>query len=1201
MLKVECEACKAPYQVDERRVPAAGLKMRCPKCGHSFMVTTTGTASPPAVKRSVAPPPRVEMPSDFPSALRAGDFDVPATDLPDVAPARRPPQIASPPAVGTSSPPLFAADLPAPRVAKPTMPSVLPPRVNADLPASRVAADLPARSRKVQDLSDLPVVLGHDAPLPVVAGSDLPAIAHAGLPSVSHNAPLRGSAFGDIELPVVQENLPSSKASSRRSVPPRSDPFGDFGELDLPAEDGGAPLRGFETESREQAERGDRAKRPSLLPPDFLAGVTPAPPLASGDSMPPPPPSERPVAGASRAGGMGFGEVELTGGDGTGASRLSLEAQIPERTGAGGGSTVPDLFAPPPLSIPPGEANFEAAAPAIEASIPSASRQRSTSLSPPKPKPKRTKRVAFLAFLTLALAGGASLQLTRHGAFGYMFISDLIRANDYQRAEAGALAKVGSSLEPDTYDQTRASVDGLMSTQSQMPRAESLAALAAFEEFLMVVRFGPDPKANTRGAVLLKTLPSDRPIRYRTAAIAADAAAHGDLEKARKTLEPALREHAGGDKIFVRELDILSAEIALSAREYKEALASFGKAQAAKADARAAFGVARAKWGTGDREGAIAAIEQTLKLSPKHVGARVLRATIAENREGEETLGNEQLTPVLDGPLRPIAAPLELAEAYATRGWLAVNRGALVEARPALEEALKLNPRSVRALRAQGELFIREGRYTEALTRFETALQAGAFAPETAADVARALLKLERLQDAKKRLSEGVEKFPNHPTLLALMGQVEQHLGNLPAAEMRFRAAIAAVDASRRDAIFPFVALSGYLSARGQPKEAESVLQEARTKLPDSAALQKAFGEVAEAQSDLDRALTHYRGALTRESTDLATRFRVAVVLRRLRRFDEAAKEFEKIDHADKDFPGLAVERGLLFEASGQVERAIESFKTALEKAPTDLDLQLRVGSAYVTIGRPTEALGMLGKVLDQRPQSAEVNHFVGRAHMLRGREGETEALRFLKRAVDLDPNRAEYHLYLGWEANDATPPQLTVAREEIDKALALDQRLCEGYWQRGVFERKAGTVNDALKNLKHALELCPARFEIYGSLAELYEDRNEVPAALAAWSTAMRSRDVKPFWHYRYGRLLTEHGNAAEAGPHFEAASKRLESVTPKPAWFVPLEFHLGETLARAGRKQEALAHYRKYLELAPASDPDRKAAQKYVDDAGR
>ena len=38
MFKVDCPGCKAPYQVDERRVPKTGLKMRCPKCGTSFKV-----------------------------------------------------------------------------------------------------------------------------------------------------------------------------------------------------------------------------------------------------------------------------------------------------------------------------------------------------------------------------------------------------------------------------------------------------------------------------------------------------------------------------------------------------------------------------------------------------------------------------------------------------------------------------------------------------------------------------------------------------------------------------------------------------------------------------------------------------------------------------------------------------------------------------------------------------------------------------------------------------------------------------------------------------------------------------------------------------------------------------------------------------------------------------------------------------------
>src|SRR3954466_12324589 len=51
MFKVECPGCKAPYQVDERRIPSSGLKMRCPKCGTSFKV------DPPAEGRHTGPSP----------------------------------------------------------------------------------------------------------------------------------------------------------------------------------------------------------------------------------------------------------------------------------------------------------------------------------------------------------------------------------------------------------------------------------------------------------------------------------------------------------------------------------------------------------------------------------------------------------------------------------------------------------------------------------------------------------------------------------------------------------------------------------------------------------------------------------------------------------------------------------------------------------------------------------------------------------------------------------------------------------------------------------------------------------------------------------------------------------------------------------------------------------------------------------------
>src|SRR5262245_57864878 len=98
MVKVECDGCKAPYQIDEKRIPATGLKMRCPKCGTNLLVTKPGSgavdADLPAVPRHVPPgtagaapaPPRAAPPRPLapkpkapppPAAPAFGEIDEP--------------------------------------------------------------------------------------------------------------------------------------------------------------------------------------------------------------------------------------------------------------------------------------------------------------------------------------------------------------------------------------------------------------------------------------------------------------------------------------------------------------------------------------------------------------------------------------------------------------------------------------------------------------------------------------------------------------------------------------------------------------------------------------------------------------------------------------------------------------------------------------------------------------------------------------------------------------------------------------------------------------------------------------------------------------------------------------------------------------------------------------------------------------------
>jgi predicted Zn finger-like uncharacterized protein len=1308
MLKVECEACKAPYQIDERRVPPAGLKMRCAKCGHSFLVTSSGVAAPapqppPAAKKPTmagvgegaprqpaqppkppsataptapaipaaampaaakrtmvgvgtpgsaagaagppgpprpappvnAPPPtpqasatpaRPSVPSDFPSDFPAALGSLEETDLPvvsaglPVAAAPKPPPPLPPRAIAAKKDdaafgtidldlPALAADLPTAKPgAKPAVKPVAKPTARAgsfDLDLPSPASNLPTR-KLAPGITDLPVVAA-DLPVPAaslpvpaaslpvpaaslpVPAASLPVpaaslpVPAASLPMAAASLPVAAAGlptargFGEIDLPSLTESLPAVPGSDRhlpatmdseRHMPVRagsgsmaSTPAGGFGEIELPAEAPHAPAA------------------PSFGVPD--ASATDFDDLVLEDH----PRSNRPSGPAVRgggSGGMAYGEVEFGGDGGAPAGEAAIGVDEPAR--------------PPTAEAPPLPPRGEAAITAPVSVRGPAVRER-----PPVVRAKRPmgRRIALLVAF-LALAGGAVLEfVSPYGAFGRFVIQDRLHAGDYKAATLAAIGDFDKVSGPDTYDVARAAGDAAAAAHQRTPRALALSAYAAFADYAITVRFGQDTSRAPRGKQLLAELPPNEKIDYRDIALAAQFAEGGEIDRARKGLDAASRQYAAADPVQ-GDVALLRGAIELAAKDGNAALAAFKRAAGIADDARAHYGLARAYDMLGDAANAKKEIAATLAGSPTHPGALVLRARM-KSAATDETQALADLAKVIDGPARAKASPAELSDAYAARAWVSLERGGASEARDAFAQAVKLNARNVEALNGEGRLMLNEGRYTEALSRFDTSLQVDPNAPETIANDAEAKLALERLADAKAQLVDAARRFPKSLAVLLVLGRVEQHLGNKDAAEADLRAAITYADPSRPNAVLPYVALAELLAARGHLGDAKATLDDARKKLPASTALDRAFGEVAELQGDYDTAIADYRSALVKSPKDVSTHFKLGVALRRVHKFDEAGAELDQVAAVDKDYPGLSLERGLLFEQSGDVEKAIEQFKSALAKAPDDPDLQLRVGASYVAIGRADDALPILRKVLEKRPTSAEAFHYIGRALMLKGPGENTEAIRHLKRAADLDPNRPEFHVYLAWAANEATPAQLEIARDEVEKALAIDKMNAEAYWQKGILERMTGAVEDAIKDERRALELKPTRYEAHATLAECYEDKNDDGTASAEWAKAIAGDGpaaadgtvAHPYWRFKYGKLLLDRSGAGAALGQLVPAVTTAEKLEPRPAWVAPLEFQAAEALRKGGKKADAIEHYKRFLEIAPVNSPERADAQ--------
>ena len=109
MVKVECDGCKAPYQIDEKRIPPAGLKMRCPKCGTNLVVMKPGSGGaeadlpapaparpdemrgapprPAAPRPAAPPPPEPQRESHAPISSSFADIDL-SSEPPPARPSR---------------------------------------------------------------------------------------------------------------------------------------------------------------------------------------------------------------------------------------------------------------------------------------------------------------------------------------------------------------------------------------------------------------------------------------------------------------------------------------------------------------------------------------------------------------------------------------------------------------------------------------------------------------------------------------------------------------------------------------------------------------------------------------------------------------------------------------------------------------------------------------------------------------------------------------------------------------------------------------------------------------------------------------------------------------------------------------------------------------------------------------------------------
>jgi tetratricopeptide (TPR) repeat protein len=389
-------------------------------------------------------------------------------------------------------------------------------------------------------------------------------------------------------------------------------------------------------------------------------------------------------------------------------------------------------------------------------------------------------------------------------------------------------------------------------------------------------------------------------------------------------------------------------------------------------------------------------------------------------------------------------------------------------------------------------------------------------------------------------LREVLGQSPNDAQAITLMAIAHERAGNRELmAEMLARA----VEVSR-NAPEESLRYARHLIAEDSLRTAESVLINSLRISPENISLLSSLGEVYMREQDWSR-MTQLIETLDRLESAEATRISQALTARQLAaqdREEELMSFLGTIADDENSGMGAAVEIVRTHMAKGDTEEALQYARQMLEANPDDRNTRLLLASVQAATGDAKSAEAAVRELATENP-------------------GES---RFWL---------ALHNIYAAQEENEA-------ARQAVTDGLAKSPMDPQLNWTLASIMERDGEIAGAIDIYEKLYEENSSNLVIANNLASLLATADEDPESLARAhkiALRLRGRDV-PAFQDTYGWIAFRRGDLDSALTALEPAAAGLPAD--------PLvQYHLARTYAALDRTEDALAQYRKVVEVVGAN----------------
>jgi len=454
-----------------------------------------------------------------------------------------------------------------------------------------------------------------------------------------------------------------------------------------------------------------------------------------------------------------------------------------------------------------------------------------------------------------------------------------------------------------------------------------------------------------------------------------------------------------------------------------------------------------------------------------------------------------------------------------------------------------------------------------------------------------------------------------------LLGYLHQTRGDLDRAARGFAAAI------ELKGDFP-PALHRWAEvelSRGDLREAEALWRRAVSERADFAAALYGLGQVALNRGNPTAAVELLERALRIEPSASRGHHTLGLAYRDLGETEEATEHlrqgggvgFSVTDALVDEIPSLPsgshrwVRRGLTAVQMGDLERATESFRKAIELDPSNRAALHNLALALSDAGQHAEAAEAYRRLIALDPSDSSAHSALGDLAAVQGRL--EEAVGHLRRAVQLAPDfkQARYQLAGTLELLGRWPDALA----EYEALIELDPEFADVRVKRGEALVATGRREEGARTLQSRVVTAPENASAALSLSTVLRSSNRLEEAQRMLAQTLESGPFEPFeegqLRLELGRILALRDLSSEAlgeleeaqrmAPdlietnlliglvqarlgRFRDAAQTFQAVLTTRPTFVPARLGLAQALQRQGRCADAITALEEGLHLAPS-----------------